>query len=133
MFRDLTLLTMAGHRMDWTSKRQEVLAENVANLDTPNYTPKDVKEFNFKGLLEEAVPLLKVKRTNGNHLTPPLSPPAEVKTNRRTYEVSPDHNAVVLEEQMVALGESDDFYNLSANLYQNQYKMLRLSISKRDY
>lgn len=133
MFRDLTLLTMAGHRMDWTAKRQEVLAENVANLDTPGYTPRDVKEFNFRGLLEEAVPLLKVKRTSESHLTPPLSPSAAVQANRRSYEVAPDKNGVVLEEQMVALGESDDFFDLSANIYDKQYKMMRLSISKRDY
>ena len=34
---DLPLLSMLRTRMQWQQERQRLLAENVANADTPNY------------------------------------------------------------------------------------------------
>ena len=38
---DIPILSMLRQRMQWHQVRQEVLAENVANSDTPNYQAKD--------------------------------------------------------------------------------------------
>ncbi len=34
---DIPILSMLRTRMQWAQERQRVLAENVANADTPNY------------------------------------------------------------------------------------------------
>ena len=39
---DIPILSMLRTRMEWHQERQRVLAENVANADTPNYRPRDL-------------------------------------------------------------------------------------------
>jgi flagellar basal-body rod protein FlgB len=42
---------MISRRMDWLSQRQTVLSQNVANADTPNYQPRDLKTLDFRAEL----------------------------------------------------------------------------------
>ena len=44
---DLPGLAALRTRMQWHQERQRVLAENVANSDTPNYKPRDLVEPAF--------------------------------------------------------------------------------------
>ena len=43
-------------RMQWLGQRQNVLAQNIANTDTPGYRPQDLKH----GPFERERPLTKV-------------------------------------------------------------------------
>ena len=44
---DIPILSMLRTRMDWGQQRQRVLAENVANADTPQFRPHDLAQPNF--------------------------------------------------------------------------------------
>ena len=44
---DLPLFSMLRTRMQWHQERQRLLAENVANADTPNYRPRDLAPLQF--------------------------------------------------------------------------------------
>ena len=44
---DIPGLAALRTRMQWHQERQRVLAENVANSDTPGFKPKDLVEPNF--------------------------------------------------------------------------------------
>ncbi|MHA1152522.1 MAG: flagellar basal body protein, partial [Alphaproteobacteria bacterium] len=37
--------------MEWLSQRQKVLADNIANADTPNYQPRDLNPSEFQRIL----------------------------------------------------------------------------------
>ena len=41
---DIPILAMLRERMQWQQARQQVLAENVANADTPDYQAKDLAD-----------------------------------------------------------------------------------------
>ena len=47
--KKLTLFRMMSDRMDWLTQRQQVLSQNVANADTPQYGARDLKPIDFKG------------------------------------------------------------------------------------
>ncbi len=51
---DIPILSMLRTRMQWHQERQRVLAENVANADTPNYRARDLAAPNFAGALQAA-------------------------------------------------------------------------------
>ena len=40
---DIPILSMLRTRMHWHQDRQHVLAENVANSDTPNFRARELK------------------------------------------------------------------------------------------
>ncbi len=128
---DLKLFKLATTRMDWAAQRQKVLSQNIANADTPNYRPKDLKPVNFKdelhGSMVAAVP---VARTNPNHLkgTIPEQERFRAPGQPKTFEEAPDGNQVVVEEQMQKVGDTRSEYNTAVTLMQAQMKMLRIAL-----
>jgi flagellar basal-body rod protein FlgB len=130
MFDKLTLVSLTKGRMDWIAKRQEVLAENIANANTPNYVPRDLKAWNFKDVLGQSVPSVGLKATDARHITPPMQDPTKVISTKKTFESSADGNAVVLEEQMAKMGQARSSYEVAAGLFEKQFKLLRTALSK---
>lgn len=132
MFDKLSVIALAKSRMDWVAKRQEVLAENVANANTPKFVPSDVKDFNFKAVLQNTgnASAVQVKVTNPMHVQPVMTDTLNVVKDRKDFESSADGNAVVLDEQLAKLGEAKGAYDTAASLFQKQYKMLRTALGK---
>ena len=127
----LKLFKMAMTRMDWAAQRQKVLSQNIANADTPNYRPKDLKQINFKDVLRgQGVAPVPVARTNVNHLkgTIPQQENFRAMGERKSYEESPDGNQVVMEEQMQKVGDTKGDYNTAITLMQAHLKMLSIAI-----
>lgn len=128
MFNDLTVLAMARKRMDWLAQRQQVLAQNVANADTPNYQPRDLKPLDFKQALAQT---RSVTLTHPQHVAPVAAQTeASAQKVKKPYETAPDGNAVVLEEQMHKIGEARGAYDLAANLISKQFKMFRIALGR---
>ena len=48
---DIPLFAMLKSRMGYLSQRQKVIAQNVANADTPGYRPSDLKPYSFQASL----------------------------------------------------------------------------------
>ena len=130
MYDKLSILELAQSRMDWVAKRQTVLSENIANANTPKYIPKDITPFDFKDVLDHSAPLVQARATNAKHIVPDLPDPNKVVDTRKTFESSPDGNAVVLEEQMAKVSQAKSAYDVAANLFQRQYKMLKTALGK---
>src|ERR1700693_1455665 len=45
---DIPMLSMLRTRLQWSQERQRVLAENVANADTPSYRARDLVPPKFE-------------------------------------------------------------------------------------
>jgi flagellar basal-body rod protein FlgB len=124
------LFKLISARMSWLAQRQVILGQNLANADTPDYRPKDLREADFARLAEgysgrpsritvartdpadlEGAPLVRVGLAG-----------REVDSN---YETTPDGNAVILEEQMAKASQTALDYQLTSNLYRN---MIRLAL-----
>lgn len=130
MYDKLPVMVAAMQRMDWAARRNELIAENVANANTPKYLPKDVKKFEFKAMVEQVVapPLA---TTHPVHVSIPMPPPlVEVETTRKPYESTPNGNGVILEEQMSKLSDTKSAYNMAATMMEKQMKMFRLALGK---
>ena len=48
-FSDMPLVGFLKNKMSWHQARQRLLAENVANADTPRFKPRDLKPIGFDG------------------------------------------------------------------------------------
>ena len=127
----LKLFKMAMTRMDWAAQRQKVLAQNIANADTPDYRARDLNPINFKDVLRgTGVAPVPVARTNPQHIkgTIPEQDPFRALGQRKTFEESPDGNKVVIEEQMQKVGDTRSTYNTAVTLMQAHMKMLSIAI-----
>lgn len=134
MLNDLSLFSMVQKQMDWLSRRQEVLSENIANSNTPKFQPKDLKPLDFGKMVADAsVPVVQPVTTNPMHiatLTTSDSGAFQTVTERRPEESKPDGNQVLLEEQMEKVGNVKNNYDLAVNLFQKNLGMIKTAIGK---
>lgn len=143
MTQDLTIMSAMLQKMDWLEERQKVIAQNIANADTPGYRPMDVKEPDFKSMLQSttsaksmkaAVPMPQMAATNPQHIQTETATQLEQadlpKPTRQKdpFEVAPAGNAVTLEEQLIKLNQNYSDHAFISNLYQKNMDMLKESL-----
>lgn len=127
----LAIFNMASKRMDWLNQRQKVLAQNVANSDTPKFVPHDLKPQRFGSAMAREVRQANMTTTNSGHLEPTRRKSEHRQDeNKQNYEVAPAGNAVVLEEQLMRISETQADHRLVTNLYQKHLGMLRAALGR---
>ncbi len=130
---DAPMFGLIKRKISWLTQRQEILASNIANSDTPKYKAEDIAKFDFKQVLRDRRILpVNVVMTNAAHLQGQRARVRDfnVAEERQPYETAPDGNSVVLEEQMVKSNETAVTHNLMVALYKKHLAMLKL-VSRR--
>ncbi len=120
-------------RMSWLGQRQQVLTQNLANADTPDYVPQDLKADSFARLLTQRLAPVEPATTNAAHLRGTNQKPARPaggEDQRERFETAPSGNAVVLEEQLIKIAETQMDYQTMTNLYRKHIQMLRSALGR---
>lgn len=101
-------------RMAYLNQRQAVLAENVANADTPGYKARDLAPLTFDNALKQASVGMTV--TDPKHIVPASMSGVNAKTiNQESSEVLPSGNSVDVEQQMMEVSKTAvDYQGLTA-------------------
>lgn len=138
--QELTLMQGMVKKMDWLEERQKVLAQNIANADTPDYRPMDVTPPDFKDLLGVSTSSVSLSApglstTDIKHLglggASGSSAEPDAKKQKNTYEVAPASNSVVLEEQLLKMNQNVTDHRLVSTLYQKNIDMLKASLKSQ--
>lgn len=131
--KNIALFQAMGAKMNYLSTRQGVLAQNIANADTPEYRPRDLTEVDFGAVLKDVTGSQKVRmeKTTPGHMMPggDINDPQNRKS-RLMYEVAPDDNGVIIEEQMVKASQTTMDYNLMTNLMRKNIGMIQTALGK---
>jgi flagellar basal-body rod protein FlgB len=123
-----TLFKMIAQRMAYIGQRQKVLAQNVANANTPSYQARDLKPLNFKDQISRELHRVTPAMTQPNHLPPVTAPePFEAQKQKRPYETSLDKNGVVLEEQAVKISNNAGDFQTTTAIYRKYLSMFKMA------
>jgi flagellar basal-body rod protein FlgB len=126
---DIPILSMLRTRMQWHQVRQQVLAENVANADTPNYQARDLAPLDFSRELQSAS--LGVARTNANHIAPSSGSGSQLESDATArYEIRPRGNSVSHEDEMMKVAGNQMDYEAVTSLYTHSLALIKLAIGK---
>jgi flagellar basal-body rod protein FlgB len=128
---DIPILAMLRTRMAWHQERQRVLANNVANADTPKFKPRDLVPPDIGRTAPAAGPVALV-RTDPMHLSAPGAgggSPSAADT-RGGYRVRPTGNAVSLEEQMMKVAANQMDYQMVTTLYSRGLGLIKTALGK---
>jgi flagellar basal-body rod protein FlgB len=89
--------------MSWLSARQSVLAENVANGDTPNFVARDLKPVDFQAMLAgQGMGSTQLTTTNARHFEIRASGAAPFEEEDAFGEGGvPTGNVVSVEQEMI--------------------------------
>ena len=127
------IFSLLAKRMDWLGQRQRVLAQNIANADTPDYVPHDLKPQEFRRMVErQAMTTMKPEATQAGLIqSSSLSDNHRSVEQKERYETAPSGNAVVIEEQLINVAQTQNDYNAITNLYRKQVAMMKMALRGR--
>ncbi|MDE3136827.1 MAG: flagellar biosynthesis protein FlgB [Acidobacteriota bacterium] len=108
-------LTLLGNYLNLTAFRQQLVASNLANVDTPGYRTVDI---NFRSELARA-----------------LAQPAGTALNPQVYDVAglaqrPDGNNVSVDRESMLLGETQLEYQTGVELWRAEMSNLIAAVSE---
>jgi len=132
---NIPLFNIMRTKLAYMSERQSVLAKNIANADTPGYLAQDIKEPNFKKMAASAgfggQRPLGLAVTNTKHIAK-TGPGTMFRTEKRpnSYELNPNGNNVVLEEEVSKMAMNQANYQQVLNLYSKGVAMFKDAIDK---
>ena len=124
----IPLLSMLKAKLGYDSRRQSLIAQNVANSETPGFAPRDLQAFSFQAAMQGGV---NVAQTSAAHLSGHVNPAhGAAAVAAPDTEARLDGNQVVLEEQMMKMNEARADYDAAISLYQQSLTMLRTAARK---
>jgi flagellar basal-body rod protein FlgB len=121
----LPLFDLAQQRLAWTDRRQEVLAQNIANLNTPNWQAKDLKPF-AQALAGVAAPAL--ARTDSGHLAGTLDTGNQSLLTTQASAREPDGNAVTMDDELTKVADTATSQEIATTLYKKYMSMFSLAL-----
>jgi flagellar basal-body rod protein FlgB len=127
---EIPIFRMMSGKMRWLAQRQRVLAQNIANADTPNYQPRDLKKVDFREKLGRNPFQLVLARTDPKHIQLRTADRFTAEQVRTPYETAPSGNAVVLEEQLLKVSQTGADYELMTNLYRKHIGLFRIALGR---
>jgi flagellar basal-body rod protein FlgB len=141
MIHDLSTFAALKQRMRFLQSRQKVLAENVANADTPGYKPNDIAQIGVDPATRGADAIRRMAvahynqaaglmTTSAMHINPAANSAGTVDRGVR-YETRPSANAVSLEDEMLKVSQNQIDFQTAANLYQRGLATLKTAIGRR--
>jgi flagellar basal-body rod protein FlgB len=125
MFEKLELTRMAQSLAAQSGARMAVIAENVANADTPGYKAKDMPAFS-EVFAEEGGDM---RATRPGHLTAASSSSLPMPEIVRGHE-APNGNSVSLEAEMVKSVEARQSHDMALAIYRASSDVIRASLGR---
>lgn len=130
---EIPLFSMLKSRLGYISQRERLIAQNVANADTPGYTPQDLQPFTLsKAAAPNAGATLQLARTHpadfaGKGAGVSGAGAAWKAVTTPDSEATLNGNKVVLEDQMSKMTEARMDYEAVVGFYQKSMDLLRLA------
>jgi flagellar basal-body rod protein FlgB len=127
------IIGLLRETLTYLTQRQKVLAENVANANTPGYMARDIQQSAFDQALarraQGAAAPASMAVTSAGHIASPMtaSSLAVDAQDAPDSEITIDGNAVVLEEQMTKVVDTQMRYETVVGLYEKSLGLIRLA------
>jgi flagellar basal-body rod protein FlgB len=112
------------------ARRQQMLASNIANADTPNFKSRDIDFASaLKGALGAKAGPLAVAGTSPRHLSGQDAPFAPYTGYRQTFQASVDGNTVNMDVERAAFAENSIHYEASVTFINHFLRGMQTAIN----
>ncbi len=118
MFQSLDILRMAQAFATHAGTRQQAIAQNIANADTPGYRSRDAVGFS------------EFLARHGGQPGSVTASSALIRPDANPASRSPDGNTVALEHEMMRAVEARQQHELALGIYSMARDILRASIGR---
>ena len=127
MFKNLNVFKTAHAMGQHAAVRQSVVAQNMANADTPGYKARDITPF--KEVYRNDGGASSMRATRSGHQGHGLEASA-LRPSLATAEVAPSGNNVSLEEEMLKAVDVKRQHDRSLAIYKSSLSVLRTALGR---
>jgi flagellar basal-body rod protein FlgB len=125
---NLPLFAALTDKMRWHQARQGLLAENVANAETPGFRGTDLAAYSF----DKALSTISTQTTAAGHISVTSSgTEAFAARSAASFEVTPEGNGVTLEDEMMKVAQNQLDFQTVTGLYSKSMRILRTALGKQ--
>ena len=126
----MPLFSLVAQRMSWLSERHRVLAENVANADTPGYRARDLAPMQANETGRGGPAPAGLAQTHAQHFGGSSAGSGGGKLTSGSGRKLLSGNTVSMNDEMMKISDTANDYSLVTNLYRRQIGMLRSVLSR---
>lgn len=126
---NIPLFSMLRTRMHWHQERQQLLSENIANADTPQFQPRDLAPLQLDPT-RPMRPALTLTRTSPTHLASTEGSNQFQPERRGGFEARPSGNAVSLEDEMMKVAANQMDYQAVTTLYTRGLGLIKTALGR---
>jgi len=126
---DNPVLTVLEKSLNASSLRQKVLADNIANVDTPGFKRSDVDfQLALNTALGSSGSTLSLKTTYHRHITSAETESQTIVQTDNSTSIRNDANNVDIDREMANVAENGLYYNSLTRTISSQLGLLRMVI-----
>ncbi|HEY4199869.1 MAG TPA: flagellar basal body rod protein FlgB [Devosiaceae bacterium] len=130
----IPLFEAMAEKMRWHQSRQQLLAQNVANAETPGFRGRDLKAFDYQDDMDnKSLATVTTSTTNPDHIAVSSGEGAGDGFTTRSlnsFEITPEGNGVTLEDEMMKVTSNQMDYQTATTLYTHSMQILRTALGK---
>ena len=125
---DLPIFSMLRSRMQWHQERQRLLAENIANADTPDFKSRDLAPLRFDP--SQSAAHVALASTSPGHIATQQARGFALQRGQ-AFEVRPTGNGVQLEDEMLKVASNQMDYQAATTLYSRSLGLIKLALARK--
>ncbi len=130
MFQKLAIFESAHAMAMHAGQRQAVIAQNVANADTPGYVARDIPKFT-EVYAPASDGAFSQRATRAAHLHGSLAGSGQANMIEDQTFAAPDGNSVSLETEMLRATDAKRQHDRSLAIYKSAMTILRSSLGRQ--
>lgn len=127
MFDRIETLHMANSLTTHASERQKLIAQNVANADTPGFRSRDLGQF---AETYRSEPATKLRATRPGHAIG-VSWGGDDRALDAGGEPSPNGNTVSIEDEMIRTAQARKEFDIAIAVTRSSLSLIRTSLGRR--
>jgi flagellar basal-body rod protein FlgB len=121
------LFDLLTQKMSYLNQKQGVIAENVANANTPGYKQLELKPFSFGDALKQAGSGMRT--TDPRHIIPASMAGTNAQTVKsKDTDILPSGNTVDIEQQMMEVSKTSIDYQTMTSIYRKMTGLFKIAI-----
>ena len=130
---NIRLFSALTEKMKWHQTRQGLLAENIANAETPGYRGRDLKSYGFAEHMRElSTATMTTTATDPGHIVAAGSGTGGFGSRQlNSFEVTPEGNGVTLEDEMMKVTNNQLDYQAVTALYSRSVRLIKTALGRQ--
>jgi flagellar basal-body rod protein FlgB len=121
------LFEIAQKRLAYLAERQNVLASNIANANTPNFHGADLQPF---AAVLHGLSSVQPSLTQHGHMSGTLPSLAASVKHDKMMGRAVDGNSVVMDQQLTKVSDTESAQNLVATIWRKYVGMFNIALGR---